>query len=413
MLKHQIVIVGGGAAGISTAASLLKRQPTLDIAIIEPSESHYYQPGWTMVGGGVFSPEQTRRKTEGLIPRGVKWIKAKVTAFQPNNNIVLLEDGQEVCYEMLVAAPGLKINWAGIEGLTEHLGKNGVTSNYSYSYAPYTWKLVNELKKGRALFTQPPMPIKCAGAPQKAMYLACDAWLKRGVLNNIDVSFHNAGPVLFGVKDYVPALMKYVERYGINLNFSEKLVRIDGDNKIATFEVSNKEGVIEKIERPYDMIHVTPPQCALDFVKDSELANEAGWIEVDQETLQHVRFPNVFALGDATSTPNAKTAAAVRAQVPVVAVNLLRVLNGKKANAVYNGYGSCPLTVERGKIVLAEFGYGGKVLPSMPKWLINGLQPSSAAWFLKKVMLPKIYFGAMLRGKEWLVSPTIDPSRSN
>ncbi len=411
MLKHQILIVGGGAGGISTAASLLSRQASLDIAIIEPSDSHYYQPGWTMVGGGVFSSKQTQKPMAEVMPRGVKWIKAKVATFAPDQNSLTLEDGREVSYDILVAAPGLKLNWEGVAGLSDCLGKNGVTSNYSFQHAPYTWKLVSELNGGKALFTQPPMPIKCAGAPQKAMYLACDAWMKRGVLNNIDVSFHNAGPVLFGVKDYVPALMRYVERYGIELDFSEKLVKIDGQNKVATFEVTKGEGVTENVERPYDMIHVTPPQCALDFVKESALANDAGWIDVDQYTLQHTRYPNVFGLGDATSTPNAKTAAAVRAQVPVVADNLIKVMKGKTANAVYNGYGSCPLTVENGKIVLAEFGYGGKLLPSMPKWLINGLHPSSLAWFLKKTLLPKIYFSGMLRGKEWLVSPTTDPSR--
>tara|TARA_R110000787_G_scaffold26154_1_gene73270 strand:+ start:9552 stop:11258 length:1707 start_codon:yes stop_codon:yes gene_type:complete len=411
-MKHQIVIVGGGSAGIATAASLLKRRKALDIAIVEPRAEHYYQPGWTMVGGGIFDRKQTVRPTSSVMPKGVKWIQAAASGFEPEQNAVLLEDGTRLEYDMLVAVPGLKLDWDGIQGLSDTLGRNGVTSNYSYDHAPYTWQLVEQMKEGKALFTQPPMPIKCAGAPQKAMYLASDAWRRSGDLKNIDVSFHNAGGVLFGVSEYVPPLMKYVERYGIDLCFKETLVAVYGDTKTAVFDVVGEDDQKTRVTRSFDMLHVTPPQTPLDFVRDSDISSETGWIDVDQETLQHMRFPNVFSLGDSGSTPNAKTAAAVRKQVPIAAVNILRVLDGEVPHAVYNGYGSCPLTVERGKIVLAEFGYGGKLLPTLPKWVVNGSKATKAAWFLKSNMLPGIYFNQMLRGTEWLVAPEIDKTRS-
>lgn len=405
--KHDIVIIGGGAAGIGTASSLLKRKAGLDIAIVEPRDEHYYQPGWTMVGGGVFKPAQTVRKMASLMPKSVTWIKESCQSFQPDQNSITLSDGSEVSYDYLVAAPGLKLDWDGIEGLSDTLGRNGVTSNYRFDLAPYTWQLVTGMTSGRALFTQPPMPIKCAGAPQKAMYLACDAWKRRGVLKDIDVEFHNAGGVLFGVQEYVPALMSYVEQYGIDLCFSEKLVAVDGPSQRATFEVTGKDGTVTRTDRDFDMMHVTPPQKALDFVANSPLANEAGWIDIDQSTLRHNRFANVFALGDAGSTPNAKTAAAVRKQAPIVAHNLLRQMKGLEPNAHYDGYGSCPLTVERGKIVLAEFGYGGKLQPTMPAWMLDGTKPTRRAWFLKERMLPGIYFDMMLSGNELFAKPDL------
>ncbi len=409
---HDVLVIGGGAAGISTAASILKRRKGVDIAIVEPQTEHYYQPGWTLVGGGVFKREQTERQMADLMPKGVRWIRAACAGFDPERNEVILEDGERVGYRVLVVAPGLKLDWDGVEGLRDTLGRNGVTSNYLFDMAPYTWELVQALKPGaRALFTQPPMPIKCAGAPQKAMYLACDAWRRRGILKDVDVRFHNSGGALFGVKEYVPALMKYVDRYGIGLHFNEKLVAIDGTARTATFEVTGPDG--EKSERtdPFDMIHVCPPQTALDFVRSSPLANAAGWVDVDGETLQHTGYGNVFSLGDAGSTPNAKTAAAVRKQAPVVAHNVLSALDGKAPTAVYNGYGSCPLTVERGRIVLAEFAYGGKLDPSLPKWFLDGTRPSWRAWFLKEKMLPGIYFDMMLKGKEYLAGPTVLPHR--
>ena len=410
-LSHDVVIVGGGAGGIATAASILKRRKGVNIAIIEPRTEHYYQPGWTLVGGGVFKREQTERQMASLMPKGVQWIRAACAGFAPEHNQVILEDGTRIGYKMLIVAPGLKLDWDGIEGLKETLGRNGVTSNYLFDMAPYTWELVSSMKEGRALFTQPAMPIKCAGAPQKAMYLACDAWKRSRALKNIDVSFHNAGGVLFGVKEYVPALMKYVDKYGIDLKFSETLTAVDGTAKTATFAVKDSEGITTSVTREFDFLHVCPPQTPLDFIKDSPLANAAGWVDVDGETLQHTAYGNVFSLGDSGSTPNAKTAAAVRKQAPVVAHNVLRALDGRAPNAVYDGYGSCPLTVERGKIILAEFGYGGKLLPSFPNWLLNGTKPTRRAWFMKERMLPSIYFNMMLKGGETLAKPKILPHR--
>jgi len=402
---YDILIVGAGAAGIAVASSLLGRVRDLSVAIIDSAEVHYYQPGWTLVGAGVFRQRDTVKTTASLIPDGVSWIKAAVGAFDPDNNCVTLEDARPVYYDRLIVAPGIKLDWHGVEGLPETLGHNGVTSNYRYDLAPYTWELVRNLRGGRAVFTQPPMPIKCAGAPQKALYLSADHWLRSGVLNNIEIDFFNAGDVLFGVKEYVPALMKYIDRYHARLNFRHRLVKIDGDARKAWFERTDEDGTKQQVETGFDMIHVCPPQCAPDFISSSPLADQAGWVDVDQNTLRHKRYGNIWSLGDVVNAPNAKTAAAARMQAPIVANNLLEDMGLVTGVAHYNGYGSCPLTVERGKIVLAEFGYGGKLLPSFPRWVINGQKPSRLAWYLKEKILPPVYWKAMLKGKEWMVDP--------
>ena len=403
--RFDVVIVGGGAAGISVASSLLSRKSDLEIAIIDPADVHYYQPGWTMVGGGIFEASDTAKTMGSLIPKGVHWIKSAVAAFEPKDNAVVLDGCRVVKYGRLVVCPGLKLDWHKVEGLVDTLGKNGVTSNYRYDMAPYTWNLVQTMKAGRALFTQPPMPIKCAGAPQKAMYLSADHWLKSGTLDKIDIQFMNAGGVLFGVKDYVPALMDYVKRYDAGLNFFHNLVAVDGPAKKAVFEVKEPEKDPRQVEVEFDMMHVTPPQTAPDFIRVSPLADAAGWVDVDQSTLRHKTFDNIWSLGDVMNAPNAKTAAAARKQAPVVAENIVSDIAGHSATAQYDGYGSCPLTVERGKIVLAEFGYGGTLLPSFPRWLVDGTKPTRTAWLLKERILPPIYWRAMLRGKEWLAKP--------
>jgi sulfide:quinone oxidoreductase len=402
---YDVVIVGAGAAGIAVASSIESRTIGLEIAIIDPADVHYYQPGWTMVGGGIFDAQSTARTMGSLIPRGVHWIKSAVAAFEPKDDAVILDGCRVVKYKRLIVCPGLKLDWHKVDGLVDTLGKNGVTSNYRYDLAPYTWELVSDMKTGRALFTQPPMPIKCAGAPQKAMYLSGDHWFRNGSLPNIDIQFMNAGGVLFGVKEYVPALEQYVKKYDADLNFFHNLVAVDGPAKKAWFDVAKPDTPVERIEVEFDMMHVTPPQAAPDFIRVSPLADAAGWVDVDQATLRHKEFDNIWSLGDVMNAPNAKTAAAARMQAPVVANNVVADINGKSATTQYNGYGSCPLTVERGKIVLAEFGYGGTLLPSFPNWVLDGTKPTRAAWLLKEKILPPIYWKAMLRGREWMAKP--------
>jgi len=400
-----VVIIGGGSGGLAVAASLLRRKSGLRICLIEPRQEHYYQPGWTMVGAGVFNAEQTMRPMATLVPTCIDWRHAPAEAIDAPNHRVHLAGAGAVRYRALVVATGLELDWEAIPGLSEALGRNGVTSNYRFDLAPYTWDLVQGLRGGTALFTQPPMPIKCAGAPQKAMYLSADHWRRAGVLGDVDIAFHSAGPALFGVADYVPALMEYVERYGIALNFGSTLVAVDGAAKVATFASQDTAGVRTESSRAYDMLHVAPPQRAPRLIADSGLANAAGWLDVDPGTLRHAAYADIFGVGDVVGTTNAKTAAAARKHAPVVAENVLSTLAGTPLAAMYDGYGSCPLTVERGKIVLAEFGYGGKLMPTFPTWLIDGRRPSRLAWHLKSEALPNLYWNAMLKGREWLCAP--------
>jgi len=398
-LSFDVVIVGAGAAGIGVAASLLRRRRHLKVALIDPSDSHHYQPAWTLVGGGAFDPARTVRPMASLIPYGAIWLHTEATALTPTQCQVTLADGRRIGYQQLIVCPGLRLAWERIEGLTEALGKNGVTSNYRRDLAPYTWELVQGLRRGKALFSQPPMPIKCAGAPQKAMYLSADHWLRRGVLKDIEVEFDLAGPALFGVAAFVPALMRYVEHYKAKLVFNSTLVKVDGPSRTAWFDVKQADGTVRREPRSFDLLHAVPPQVPPELVRTSPLADAAGWCEVDQATLQHPRHPEVFSLGDVCSAPNAKTAAAVRKQIVVVAENLLAHRDGKPLPCRYDGYGACPLTVARGRVVLAEFGYGGKLLPTFP---LDPTVARGSAWWLKTRVLPWVYWNLLLRGREWL-----------
>ncbi|HQX95889.1 MAG: NAD(P)/FAD-dependent oxidoreductase [Chitinophagaceae bacterium] len=394
--NHQILIIGGGNAGISTASKLLRKNKSLDITIIEPSEHHYYQPAWTLVGAGVFDINKTKRTEASVMPKKVKWIKQKVVSFQPSTNEVTLDNNETLKYEYLIVAPGIQLNWNEIKGLQETLGKNGVCSNYSFEQAPYTWECIKNLKGGKALFTNPNTPVKCGGAPHKIMWLAADYFKKQNVFDNTEIQYWSGGTRLFGVDKYEKTLYKVAERDKVQLNFFTKLVEIDGPNKKAKFVGIGEQNKDKVYDVEFDMIHVTPPQSAPDFVRNSSIANEAGWVDVDKHTLQHLKYKNIFSLGDASSLPTSRTGAAIRKQAPVLVKNLLAVMEGKELNEKYNGYTSCPVVTGYGKLVLCEFDYNNQPTETFP---IDQSKERWSMYQLKKKVLPWLYWNKILPGK--------------
>ena len=396
---HKILIIGGGTAGITVAASL-KRHGGSDIAIVEPSETHYYQPAFTLVGAGVYDLARTRRPTDSLLPSGVKRIKASARKFDPAKNTVELSTGESIAYDYLIVCTGVKLDWTKIQGLPEALGRGGVCSNYSPDYVNYTFDCIRALKPGsRAVFTQPPLPFKCPGAPQKIVYLTADYLERAGMLRSVELKYFVHAPVIFGVPFFARELVKIAERYGVQVQYQHNLVAVDAKAKVAHFEIvaGDKQG--QRVEVPYDMLHVSPPQSPPDAIKSSPLANATGWVEVNQNSMQHLRYANVFALGDVIGTPNSKTAAAVRKQAPIVARNILRLMNLQEIESSYDGYASCPLTTAKGKAIIAEFIYGGKVTPTLP--LLNPGKERWLGWWIKVNFLPMMYWKYMLKGYEW------------
>ncbi|MBX7222631.1 MAG: NAD(P)/FAD-dependent oxidoreductase [Blastocatellia bacterium] len=388
-----ILIVGGGTAGLTVAARLANVIDPAEIGIIEPSTKHYYQPIWTLVGGGVFPKEVSEREEADFIPAGTKWIHDAVEAFSPEENALTTKGGKRLTYDFLVVAPGIQIDWGKVKGLKEAVGKDGVCSNYSYDTVQTTWDNIRQFQGGTAVFTQPPPPFKCGGAPQKIMYLADDAFRQNGVREKTKIVYASAAAVSFQVKKYADTMDKVIARKGIETRYKHNLVEIRAAAKEAVFKHTETG---EETTIGYDMIHVTPPQSSPDFIKQSALASSAGWVDVDKATLQHVRFPNVFSLGDASSLPTSKTGAAVRKQAPIVVENLLALRQRKAVPASYDGYTSCPLVTGYGKLVMAEFDYDLKPQETFP---FDQSQERYSMYLVKAHLLPKLYWYGMLRGR--------------
>lgn len=432
--NHEVLIVGGGTAGIMVAAQLLKNNPNLNIGLIDPAETHYYQPAWTLVGANTYDFDKTGRPMASVMPKGVNWIKEYADIFDPEKNKVTTKEGREITYDYLVVCPGLKIAPEMIEGLKEAMDKGVVCSNYTNPN--HTWETLKNFKGGTALFTQPATPIKCGGAPQKIMYLADEHFRKSGVRDKTDIVFALPSGVIFGVKIIADTLMNVVDKKDINVRYFHTLVKVDADKKIAWYKLEKdikaggcititdgdeksldhdiqynykdvkvtKEGDLFGIH--FDMMHLAPPQCAPDFIKNSPLASETGWVSVDSKTLQHDKYKNIFALGDVSNLPTSKTGAAIRKQAPIVVANILKLVEESKLSEKnYNGYTSCPLVTGYGKMVLAEFDYEKNFMPDpklkqFPMLIKDSSKEHWRLWVLKKYLLPYLYWNKLLKGKE-------------
>lgn len=400
MNQHsRVLILGAGSGGISVAARLAKKLPKGSITLVDPSMKHYYQPLWTLAGAGIVPKECSERSLKDLIPRGVSWIQETVSQIDPEKKVVQLHNGPQLTYDYLVVALGLRLCWEKIPGAKETLGSNGVCSIYEYEQVERTAQMLQNFQGGTAIFTMPPVPIKCAGAPQKIMYLADGIFRKKGKRAQSRIFFATAGKAIFGIPVFSKALEKVVQRKGIEPLFQHQLISVIGSERKAVFQVTDSDGQKSQREVSFELLHVVPPMSAPRVIAEGPLAekegDQKGWLAVDKFSLQHKLYPNVYGIGDVTGVPNSKTGAAIRKQAPVVVSNLLSTMKNEKVSAQYDGYSSCPLVTDEGKVILAEFGYDGKLLPSFP---LDPTKERRSMWILKRYLLPLLYWKGMLKG---------------
>jgi sulfide:quinone oxidoreductase len=400
--RARIVIVGGGAGGITAAAKLNKWLDGAQITIVEPREIHWYQPGWVFVAAGVHDAAWTTATPNAdYIPKGVRWVKDSVASFEPEANKVLTLGGETLEYDYLIVATGLKLDYAAIEGLTrDMLGRDGLVSVYAgpdQAAAMWTEMQAFIQKGGDGLFTLPHTPLKCAGAPLKMGFLTESHARNAKRREALNLTFNSSIDKLFSVKPINDLADGLFRERGFAMNYQHRLKAVDASRKEAVFSTPDGDKTMR-----YDFLHIVPPMTAPDVVKNSALAWKegpfaaGGWLEVDKHTLQHLRFPNVFGVGDVNGTPIGKTAASVKFQAPIAAENLVSLIEGKPMERKYDGYTSCPLVTEVGKAALVEFGYDLKLIQTFP--LVDQAAPSWAWWALDLYAIKPLY-EQMLKGR--------------
>ncbi|NXX25825.1 SQOR protein, partial [Nicator chloris] len=389
---YEVLVLGGGAGGIAMSARMKRKVGAGNVAVVEPSETHYYQPLWTLVGGGAKQLADSARPMGSVIPTGVDWIKSQVIALDPDRNCVWLENDTKVSYKYLIIALGLSLHYEKIKGLPEGFKHPKIGSNYSAQTVEKTWKALHDFKEGNAIFTFPNTPVKCAGAPQKIMYLS-DAYLRKtGKRSKANIMFNTSLGVIFGVKKYADALLEVIEDRNLAVNYKRNLIEVRADKQEAVFENLDKPGETEVHQ--YEMLHVTPPMGPPAALINSPVSDESGWVDVDKETLQHKKYPNVFAIGDCTNLPTSKTAAAVAAQSGVLDKTISLVMKNELPVKKYDGYTSCPLVTDYNKVILAEFDYNAQPLETFP---IDQSKERTTMYHMKAGMMPLLYWNALLK----------------
>ncbi|TLM72885.1 FAD/NAD(P)-binding oxidoreductase [Pseudarthrobacter sp. NamB4] len=394
--QHEVVIIGGGNGGVSLAARL-ERYGIKDVALIEPKDHHLYQPLFSHIAGGRAQAKEAVRSQESVTPTGVTWIRDSAVDVDTDANTVTLASGSTVSYGQLVVCPGLQYDWDSVPGLAEAVHSPNGTSHYEFELAPKAWTLLSGLTSGTAVFTMPAGPIKCGGASQKPMYLACDYWREQGVLDKIRVVMVQPYPTVFGVPEVDRELDRKIAEYGIELWTNSELVSVDAVGQKATIR-NIETGTEENLH--YDVLNAVPPQSAPNWLKATDLpaaGDAGGFVEVDRQTLRHIRFPNVWSLGDAAGTTNSKSGGALRKQTKVLAKNLVAARKGKPLPAKYNGYSVCPFTVSRDTVVFAEFDDRFRPMPTVPR--VPTWNESKLSWVVDRDVFPQIYWNLILKGR--------------
>ncbi|NXR78510.1 SQOR protein, partial [Pycnonotus jocosus] len=390
---YEVLVLGGGTGGIAMSAWMKRRVGAGNVAVVEPSKTHYYQPLWTLVGGGAKQLAASARPMQSVIPTGVEWIKSQVVALDPDKNCVWLDNGTKVSYKYLIIALGISLHYDKIKGLPEGFNQPKIGSNYSAQTVEKTWKALQDFKEGNAIFTFPNTPVKCAGAPQKIMYLS-DAYLRKtGKRSKANIMFNTSLGVIFGVKKYADALLEVIKDRDLAVNYKRNLIEVRADKQEAVFENLDRPGVTEVHQ--YEMLHVTPPMGPPAVLINSPVSDEKGWVDVDKETLQHKKYPNVFGIGDCTNLPTSKTAAAVAAQSAILDKTMSRVMKNELPVKKYDGYTSCPLVTGYNKVILAEFDYNAQPLETFP---IDQSKERTTMYHMKADMMPLLYWNALLKG---------------
>ncbi|XP_055373930.1 sulfide:quinone oxidoreductase, mitochondrial [Condylostylus longicornis] len=394
--RCKVLVVGGGTGGCAAAAKLSHRLPKNQVMLVEPADKHYYQPMFTLIGGGMKNLDSSWKYMKKILPEKAKWIQEKVVKFEPSNNIVVTNTNKEIEYDILLIAMGLQLNYNKVPGLVEALSipDGNVTSIYSPKYVNRHWEALQKFQSGNIIFTFPNSPVKCPGAPQKIVYITEEYLRKHNKRQNSTVTYMTSLPVIFGVKPYADALWEVVKKRDINVTLRKNLCEVKPEQNVAVFQ--DLDNLTKFIELEYSLLHAVPPMSApLELAQSTELVNEAGFVDVHPSTMQHKKYNNIFAIGDCSASPNSKTAAAAAAQTPVVVDHIMAIINGKKLERVYDGYASCPLVTGYSKCILAEFDYDLKPKETFP---FDQRKERYSMFIMKKDFMPLLYWHLMLNG---------------
>lgn len=389
---HDVVVVGGGNAGISLAARL-RRDGCRDVAVVEPKTVHEYRPLLSFVAGGTATLEDLRRPQADVVPPGCRWYADRVTAVQPEQRLVRLAGGRELTYGDLVLCPGSHVDWDAVPGAAAAVRTSSAATSYLPELAPRTWEMLSTTTSGRVVFAISTRHVPCAPVGMKPLFMAADHWRRTGVLDGIDIELLVEGPVLVGQPRADRELRAVAREYGVVVRTGTTVDAVDAETR--TLSLSTPDGADELA---YDVLYLAPPHRAHGWVARSGLADadSDGFVAVDPQTLQHVAHPRVWGLGDAATVGTMPSGGALRRQVPVVAHNIRARRTGRPWRR-YDGYTVAPVATSRSRLLLAEFDRTGKAEPTFP--FPDLVRPRRSVLLFDRYLEKHVYWRRLLRGR--------------
>ncbi|MBB2993592.1 sulfide:quinone oxidoreductase [Mycolicibacterium iranicum] len=388
-----VLVVGGGNAGISTAARLL-RQGVSDVAVLEPQLVHTYRPLLSYVGGGQASLRAAERTQRAVTPAGCTWLQDSAVAVDPQDRVVTCASGATYGYRDLVVVPGLVVDDEALPGVSSAITAAGVASNY-LDHAEKTWRLIRDLPhRGRAVFTVPRPPVSCSGTTIKPLFFAAAHWARTGRETRMTLLVDRPG--LLGVPGLDERLRDRLDELGVETAFATTVTGLDPDGRQIT--VTDGSGGTRRID--YDMLHLVPPFRAPRWLAESGLTRDTPGevVDIDPETLRHRAFATVWAAGDAAGVDTDPSGGGLRRQVAVLVDNLLAARRGQTALSRYDGYTVAPIPTDAHRLIAAEFDRTGRRSSSLPSFL-DPYKPRRSAWAFDRYGLPQMYWNLILKGR--------------
>ncbi|WP_346621909.1 FAD/NAD(P)-binding oxidoreductase [Blastococcus montanus] len=393
MERHEVLIVGGGNAGISLAARLL-RDGVRDVAVVAPQPVHRYKPLLNYVGAGEATMADLERPMADVVPDGCTWVRDAVEAVDPAAMTVRTRGGRTLHCATLVLCPGLVEDWEATPGLLQAYADGWAASTYVPGSTPQVWPRLSSLREGSVVFTVPPEPASCAPTALKPLLMACDHWRRSGVLPDLDVRLVLPAGTATSLPEADRVLEEAFDDYGVEVLREARIERVDWD--VHALEVTSRTG--RRVLEDVVFAHAVPHYRAPVWIADAGLAVDAspGLVDVDPQTLRSRRHESIWAIGDAADLATRPSGGGLRKQVSVLSKNMSAAAKGKPMRH-YDGYTVMPITVSRRKLMLNEVDRDGAASPSVP--FVNPFKPHRWAWLFDRYGLPQVYWHRILRGR--------------
>lgn len=391
--SFDVLIVGGGNAGVSAAARLL-RKGVAGVGLMEPQRVHTYRPLLSYVGGGQARLRDAERTQRSVIPRGCTWLADAAVMIEAPTRTVWSATGRRFRYRDLVLGTGLVPDTDALAGIHAALDSRAVASNY-VDRAEKTWQLVQNMPRrgGHAVFTVPRPPVSCTATTLKPLFLAAAHWRRTG--RTVDITLVVDRPDLLPSPAVDARLSEHLRELGVRVLLDTSVTALTPDETRIT--VTGRNGTVEEFR--YDMLHLVPPFRGARWLQGCGLTGTQphGLIDIDPATLRHREFPDIWAAGDAAAVETDPSGGALRRQISILVDNLLAARRGEPLTS-YDGYTVAPVTTDAHRLVPGEYDRSGEVASSLPS-AIDPLKPRRTAWAFDRYVLPRTYWNLILKGR--------------